>query len=281
MEQIILTRITMALKNNGSNNNDNNFYNTNTFDNNKNTSNSYNPNTFGTNNNNYPYPNNNSTNYGSNNNDNNYYNTNSFGNNNTGNNNTYQNSYNSNTYGNKDPLQKDMFPNKNVYEEPKVSKKDQLIIKLKEKLIAFNNNTTQEIEREMKETNSISDQGNMMNQEKNKILSEMSKFQAFKENLKDEQEKLNRWITENDIDPNNLDIDKYGTPNNNFEQQALDLTSEIHSIDDLQYCLDRALQEGVIPLKVYLKQMRSISSKQFKKKALLEKVMQELNKRGN
>jgi len=91
--------------------------------------------------------------------------------------------------------------------------------------------------------------------------------------------KLVTWLLENDINPQNVDIDKMAEPTDTYQQQALYIKSEIHTYDDLQYCLDKALQKGALPLRSYLKSMRSISSKQFKKKALLEKVLQ--NKQQN
>ncbi|XXG76721.1 hypothetical protein AAC387_Pa08g1017 [Persea americana] len=55
-------------------------------------------------------------------------------------------------------------------------------------------------------------------------------------------------------------------------KQVLECMAANHAIDDVVYALDRALEEGVIPFGVYLKQVRALAKEQFIHRALLVKL---------
>jgi capsule polysaccharide export protein KpsE/RkpR len=57
-----------------------------------------------------------------------------------------------------------------------------------------------------------------------------------------------------------------------WSEQLFECAATVAAIEDVMYYLDKALQNEVIDLKTYLKQIRSLATEQFLAKALAMKI---------
>eukprot|EP01129_Flabellula_baltica_P001603 TRINITY_DN11551_c0_g1_i1.p1 TRINITY_DN11551_c0_g1~~TRINITY_DN11551_c0_g1_i1.p1 ORF type:complete len:458 (+),score=91.52 TRINITY_DN11551_c0_g1_i1:31-1374(+) len=204
----------------------------------------------------------------------------------------YQNSNGPNTYPMYQPTRNPSYPggqmhNSNPdsrspsqnapYEDPSIKMKRQLTEKLKDEMKKCSDNLSQEISNLMKESVQIENSLSSLEMEKAAIQEASAKTKQETNSFRHRIEDLNQWLVQNDSPMDKIDYDAVSEPSDILQQQELDLLTEIATITDIQYLLDRSLQTNIITLKEYMKEMRKISSKQYLRKALLKKVRTVIN----
>lgn len=87
---------------------------------------------------------------------------------------------------------------------------------------------------------------------------------------------LEGWLRENEGKArgrlNGVNVDDAFECVDVLSKQMLDCTASDLAIEDVVYSLDKALQDGAIPVDEYLKNVRSLSRKQFYDRATAAKV---------
>lgn len=84
---------------------------------------------------------------------------------------------------------------------------------------------------------------------------------------------LDSWLRNNeDKIKTNVDIDDVFEPCDALSRQMLECTATDLAIEDILYSLDKAAQEGSIPVDSYLKNVRTLSREQFFHRATAAKV---------
>ncbi|GLJ26629.1 hypothetical protein SUGI_0517690 [Cryptomeria japonica] len=84
---------------------------------------------------------------------------------------------------------------------------------------------------------------------------------------------LETWLrTNEDKKKDAIDIDDVFEPCDTLSKQMLESTAADLAIEDILYSLDKAVQEGVIPVDAYLKNVRALSREQFFHRATAAKV---------
>ncbi|XP_065867376.1 protein ELC-like [Euphorbia lathyris] len=87
---------------------------------------------------------------------------------------------------------------------------------------------------------------------------------------------LESWVRENEGKPKgsgvDLDVDSAFECNDPLSKQMLDCTAADLAIEDVVYCLDKAVQEGSVPFDQYLRNVRLLSREQFFHRATAAKV---------
>ncbi|KAH8951996.1 hypothetical protein BDL97_09G061200 [Sphagnum fallax] len=85
---------------------------------------------------------------------------------------------------------------------------------------------------------------------------------------------LETWLKENDKGVTQVDIDDVFEPADAHSKQMLECNAADFAIEDILYSLDKAAQEGAIPVDAYLKQVRALSREQFFFRATTMKIRQ-------
>jgi ESCRT-I complex subunit TSG101 len=85
---------------------------------------------------------------------------------------------------------------------------------------------------------------------------------------------LESWLKANDKGLTQVDIDDVFEPADALSKQLLECNAADFSIEDILYSLDKAAQEGAIPVDAYLKQVRVLSREQFVFRATSIKIYQ-------
>ncbi|KAH7421680.1 hypothetical protein KP509_13G070700 [Ceratopteris richardii] len=83
---------------------------------------------------------------------------------------------------------------------------------------------------------------------------------------------LETWLKENMKSDTEVDVDDAFQPCDALSKQLLECTSLDLALEDVFYSLDKAVQEGIIPVDMYLKQVRTFSREQFFHRATAVKV---------
>ncbi|KNC55492.1 tumor susceptibility 101 [Thecamonas trahens ATCC 50062] len=117
----------------------------------------------------------------------------------------------------------------------------------------------------------------MYKHETARFESERDHLAAEQEQLMVESAKIESWVEANQRDDRDVDIDEMTKPKGVLNRQLLDAMAKDRAIDDLLYALSRALNDGVILLAVYLKQVRKLSRDQFLARALAERIKAKIN----
>ncbi|CAA9996404.1 unnamed protein product [Nesidiocoris tenuis] len=91
--------------------------------------------------------------------------------------------------------------------------------------------------------------------------------------LKDREAELQKAITELD-EQGDIDVDEAVTTTAPLYKQILNAYAEEAALEDTIYYMGEGLRRGVIDLDVFLKQVRSLSRKQFMLRALMQKCRQ-------
>ncbi|KAI5061814.1 hypothetical protein GOP47_0022353 [Adiantum capillus-veneris] len=83
---------------------------------------------------------------------------------------------------------------------------------------------------------------------------------------------LGNWLKEQGKPSLEVDVDDAFLPYDALSKQMLESTSVDLALEDVLYSLDKAVQEGSVPVDVYLKQVRSIAREQFFHRAISAKI---------
>ncbi len=95
--------------------------------------------------------------------------------------------------------------------------------------------------------------------------------------LEERDSRVAAWVEEQDKlaqDPESQNPDRILRASDALSDQLFDQVATIAATEDVMFHLDRALSESVIELQPYLKQVRSLSTKQFLAKALAMKIVE-------
>ncbi|MCO5548365.1 hypothetical protein L7F22_001822 [Adiantum nelumboides] len=119
-----------------------------------------------------------------------------------------------------------------------------------------------------------------LKQRKDQLSQGIQNLQQEKESLEQQlqifrtnTDLLGDWLKEQDESSPEFDVDDAFWPCDALSKQMLESTSIDLALEDVLYSLDRAVQEGSIPVEVYLKQVRSIAREQFFHRAISTKVL--------
>eukprot|EP00250_Pteridium_aquilinum_P002170 c12369_g1_i1 orf=189-1517(-) len=83
---------------------------------------------------------------------------------------------------------------------------------------------------------------------------------------------LETWLKDNIKSDMDVDVDDAFEPCDALSKQLLDCTSLDLAIEDILYSLDKAVQEGAVPVDAYMKHVRMFSREQFLHRATAVKV---------
>lgn len=83
---------------------------------------------------------------------------------------------------------------------------------------------------------------------------------------------LGSWLKMHSESNLDIDVDDAFEPCDALSKQMLECTSVDLALEDVIYSLDKAVQEGSIPVDVYLKQVRSLAREQFFHRAISAKI---------
>ena len=106
-----------------------------------------------------------------------------------------------------------------------------------------------------------------LTQERDKLENDMS-LKTKKGN------ELEEWLTRNDRNLDEVDIDEAFEPSSSLSAQALEAMSTDLAIEDILYDLEQGLRNGVIESESYFRQVRLLARRQFFSRALSMKIAQ-------
>jgi len=100
---------------------------------------------------------------------------------------------------------------------------------------------------------------------------EYQKLQQRKGELGTEKERLEKWLSENE-GSSRIDVDNVVSASDTHAQQLFEVTAEDYALSDVQYELEECLNDELINLATFLKQIRKVSRQQFFARALANKL---------
>ncbi|KAJ7528987.1 hypothetical protein O6H91_15G028500 [Diphasiastrum complanatum] len=119
----------------------------------------------------------------------------------------------------------------------------------------------------------------LLNQRSEQLEQGFSNFKQEKEGLEQQvqlvlknADTLETWLETNDKDTKQVDIDDVFQPSDALSKQMLECRASDLAIEDSLYSLDKAVQDGAIPVEAYLKYVRTLSREQFFFRATTLKV---------
>lgn len=118
-----------------------------------------------------------------------------------------------------------------------------------------------------------------LKQKTEQLTQGMDQMQQEKENLERQlqiirtnTDMLGSWLKMHSESNLDIDVDDAFEPCDALSKQMLECTSVDLALEDVIYSLDKAVQEGSIPVDVYLKQVRSLAREQFFHRAISAKI---------
>lgn len=142
--------------------------------------------------------------------------------------------------------------------------------KTQHKLQEFFSSTTKQIDNQIVETGRLEDKLRNLNNEKLNIDLQQGQVTSDIDQLTKSFDDINKWIEQNDMA--NLDIDSITEPKDPYSKQLLYLVAEDATMEDTLYYLEKNLMSGELSLEVFLKNVRSLSTEQFLKRATIKKI---------
>lgn len=119
-----------------------------------------------------------------------------------------------------------------------------------------------------------------LKQKREQLTQGMEQMQQEKEGLERQlkiirtnTDMLGSWLKTHSELRQDIDVDDAFEPCDALSKQMLECTSLDLSLEDVIYSLDKAVQEGSIPVDVYLKQVRSLAREQFFHRAISAKIL--------
>jgi len=100
---------------------------------------------------------------------------------------------------------------------------------------------------------------------------EFNKLQKRKADLISEKERLEKWLADNEGN-SRIDVDNVISANDTHAEQLFEVTAEDYALSDVQYELEECLNDELINLSTFLKQIRKVSRNQFFARALANKL---------
>jgi len=171
---------------------------------------------------------------------------------------------------------KSSYPNSSVpFEDPAVVAKRNAVRsateRLQLKLSEFYTNTTLEIDSLMQKNAQLEDKGRNFDIEKSQLELHKGQTDADLESLTQNFDDLTKWLDQND-NSSNVDIDAITEPKDPLSKQLLYLVAEDATIEDSLYYLEKNMISGDLNIDTFLKNVRSLSTEQFTKRATIKKI---------
>lgn len=142
---------------------------------------------------------------------------------------------------------------------------DRLRSRMKEKVLQIQD----EIE-VLKRTSNDLNRGKMqLDEMKTRMASEISELTKAKDKLRELDEQLQEFIVKYDKEGEEINPDEVYGPTQPLFKQLLDAFAEENAVVDAIYYTGEGLRKGVIPLDVFLKNVRELSRRQFMLRALM------------
>jgi len=142
--------------------------------------------------------------------------------------------------------------------------------RVQSKLQEFFSRTTKEIDDLIAETQRCEEKNRAFDLEKQDLLNSHGQYSANLETVTKGLEDINKWLEDND-NPN-LEIDVVTEPKDPYSKQLLYLVAEDATIEDCLYYLEKNLMNGELNVEIFLKNVRSLSTEQFLKRATIKKI---------
>lgn len=143
--------------------------------------------------------------------------------------------------------------------------------KVQAKLQDFYSKTTKEIDELMAKNAVAEDKSRVLELEKQQLTAQLSQTDGDIDTLTKSFEDITKWLEENDAS-SKIDIDAITEPKDASSKQLLYLVAEDATIEDTLYYLEKNLMNGELNLESFLKNVRSLSTEQFLKRATIKKI---------
>ena len=142
---------------------------------------------------------------------------------------------------------------------------DKLKSKMKEKIHQIQD----EIEVLKKTSNDLNRGKTQLDEMKTRMANDIVELTEAKNKLRDLDEQLQEFIEKYDKEGEDINPDEVYGPTTPLFKQLLDAFAEENAVVDAIFYSSEALRKGVIPLDVYLKNVRELSRRQFMLRALM------------
>jgi len=100
---------------------------------------------------------------------------------------------------------------------------------------------------------------------------EFQKLQQRKVELGEAKQRLETWLSENESS-SRIDVDTAVSASDSHGKQLFEVTAEDYALSDVQYELEECLNDELINLPTFLKQIRKVSRQQFFARALANEL---------
>jgi len=159
--------------------------------------------------------------------------------------------------------------------DPETVIKKNAIIKLTEKLQtnlhSFHINCTSEIDDLIAKNSEIEGKIAVLQQQKKQIEQEKIILGTGIDEMTKRFEEINKWLESNE-NISQIDIDAVTEPKDPLSRQLLYLVAEDATIEDSLYYLEKALVNGDLSCEAWIKNVRSLSTEQFIKRATIKRI---------
>eukprot|EP01114_Cavostelium_apophysatum_P008047 TRINITY_DN2030_c0_g1_i2.p1 TRINITY_DN2030_c0_g1~~TRINITY_DN2030_c0_g1_i2.p1 ORF type:complete len:411 (+),score=87.84 TRINITY_DN2030_c0_g1_i2:124-1356(+) len=167
------------------------------------------------------------------------------------------------------------FSSSQPFEDPSVVAKRNAVRSATEKtqgkLQEFFSTTTKEIDNLIAENGRLEDRVRHSAIEKQQLDIQQTQASSDIESMTKSFDDITRWLEANDQSAD-IDIDAVTEPKDPLSKQLLYLVAEDATIEDTLYYLEKNLMSGELNLDVFLKNIRSLTTEQFLKRATIKRI---------
>jgi len=144
--------------------------------------------------------------------------------------------------------------------------------KTQSKLHEFNVNCTSEIDDLIAKNSQFEGKISVLQQQKQQIDKEKIILGQGIDDMTKRFEEINKWLGNNDNNDLKIDIDAVTEPRDPLSRQLLYLVAEDATIEDTLYYLEKALVNGDLNPEAWIKNVRSLATEQFLKRATIKRI---------